>query len=394
MMIKQLRLDGFLSFAPGSEPLEMRPLNVLIGPNGAGKSNVLEAFELIAATPHDLAAAIRASGGSANLLWKGKPEAREAEIDVVLDRGGTPMKRDMRYRMSFAPVAGRMKLLDEAIEECTPQPGEDDVYFYYRFQRGDPVLNLRSAEGGLLRPRRLRREGLLPDQSVLSQRKDPDQYPEITWLGSRLPAIQFFTEWTFGRYTPVRRVQDTALPENQLLPDSRNLALVVNHIELEGETQIEALLKEFFPRFERLRVGIRAGTAELRWFESGFRAPIPAARLSDGTLRFLALLATLLSPSPPPLLCVDEPELGLHPDSIALLAEVFVDASTRTQLVVTTHSDTLVSALSDQPEAVVVCERPGASTALRRLEPERLASWLDAYRLGDLWGMGVLGGNP
>lgn len=188
--------------------------------------------------------------------------------------------------------------------------------------------------------------------------------------------------------------KDTALPEDQLLPDSRNLALVVNHIKLEGETRIEALPKEFFPRFERLRVGIRAGAVELRWFESGFRAPIPAARLSDGTLRFLALLATLLSPSPPPLLCVDEPELGLHPDSIALLAEVLVDASTRTQLVVTTHSDTLVSALSDQPDAVVVCERPGASTSLRRLDPEGLASWLEDYRLGDLWGMGVLGANP
>ena len=128
--------------------------------------------------------------------------------------------------------------------------------------------------------------------------------------------------------------------------------------------------------------------------ESGFTTPIPATRLSDGTIRFVALLATLLSPSPPPLVCIEEPELGLHPDAVALLADLLIEASDRMQLVVTTHSDVLVSALNTQPEAVIACERPGAGTQLRRLEAEKLASWLDKYRLGDLWRMGELGANP
>ena len=94
------------------------------------------------------------------------------------------------------------------------------------------------------------------------------------------------------------------------------------------------------------------------------------------------------------MVCIEEPELGLHPDAVALLADLLVEASQRMQLVVTTHSDALVSALTNQPAAIVACERPGAGTVLRRLDPEKLASWLDDYRLGDLWRMGELGANP
>ena len=97
---------------------------------------------------------------------------------------------------------------------------------------------------------------------------------------------------------------------------------------------------------------------------------------------------------PPPLVCIEEPELGLHPDALAIIAELLVEASTHTQLLVTTHSDSLISALSNQPDAVIACERPGPGTELRRLNPEKLASWLEEYSLGDLWRMGELGANP
>ena len=101
-----------------------------------------------------------------------------------------------------------------------------------------------------------------------------------------------------------------------------------------------------------------------------------------------------MSPSPPPLVCIEEPELGLHPDAVALLADLLVEASERMQLIVTTHSDALISELTNQPEAVVTCERPGDGTVLRRLDRESLRGWLDDYRLGDLWRMGQLGANP
>ena len=392
MLIRQLRLDGFLSFAPGSEPFELRPLNVLIGPNGSGKSNFIEALGLLAATPHDLAATVRAGGGAREWLWKGQPSANSVEIEAVLGGESTPTMRNLRYRLNLGPVRTRLELLDEAIEEVAPSPGNDDVYFYYRFQRGRPAINIRTVAGDTVE-RRLRREDLLPDQSVLAQRKDPEQYPEVTWVGRSFATIQTLADRTLGRHTPARDPQPADLPEDRLLPDGSNLALVLNQFEHAGDTRIDDVLKEFFPRFERLSTRITGGTVQFYLHESGFKAPIPATRLSDGTLQFLVLLATLWSPSPPPLLCIDEPELGLHPDAVGLLADVLVEASTRMQLIVTTHSDALVSALTGQPDAIVACERPGAGTVLHRLDPATLASWLEDYRLGDLWRMGELGAN-
>ena len=120
---------------------------------------------------------------------------------------------------------------------------------------------------------------------------------------------------------------------------------------------------------------------------------IPATRLSDGTLRYLCLLAILLHPDPPPLIAIEEPELGLHPDIIPQLAKLLVAASERTQLVVTTHSDVLVDALTSQPESVIVCEKVDGESQFRRLDADQLKEWLEKYTLGQLWSMGEIGGN-
>ena len=93
------------------------------------------------------------------------------------------------------------------------------------------------------------------------------------------------------------------------------------------------------------------------------------------------------------MICIEEPELGLHPDAVALLADVLVEASSRTQLIVTTHSDALVSGLTDNVESVLVCEYR-AGTEIKRLDSAQLKHWLDRYRLGDVWRIGQLGGNP
>lgn len=394
MAIKQIRLDSFLSFAPDSPAFELGPLNVLIGPNGSGKSNLIEAFELLAGAPSNLAKAVRDGGGVREWIWKGPGDAAEAVIDTLLTGG--PTGRPIRYRLNFGAVGERLEVMDEAIEEEKPSSLENpDVFFYYRFQRGKPVINFKHQPVGLqLGPRHLERDSLEPDQSVLSQRKDPDQFPEITWVGNEFSRIQTFREWSFGRYSEIRKPQPTDMPSDYLMPDTKNLALVLNQIEHRGGQILNQYLKRFFPRFERLTTRVSEGTVQFYLHEPGFRTPVPPTRLSDGTIRFLALLAILLVPAPPPLICIEEPELGLHPDATPLLAELIVAASKRTQVVVTTHSDALVSELSDHIESVVVCEREGAGTTLRRLESERLRFWLEKYRLGEIWRIGEIGGNP
>ena len=100
-----------------------------------------------------------------------------------------------------------------------------------------------------------------------------------------------------------------------------------------------------------------------------------------------------LSSIPPPLICIEEPEIGLHPDILPIIAELLIEASQRTQIIVTTHSDILVDALSHVPEAVLVCEKESNATSVRRLSRDELGEWLNEYSLGDLWLRGKLGGN-
>jgi predicted ATPase len=152
-------------------------------------------------------------------------------------------------------------------------------------------------------------------------------------------------------------------------------------------------LRKFYPAVADITMKIHGGTVQLFVHEQGLGQPVPATRLSDGTLRYLCLLTLLCHPTPPPLVCIEEPELGLHPDILPTVADLLIGASHRTQLIVTTHSDVLVSALTEIPEAVLVCERDETGTRLRRLDPERLKDWLEKYSLGELWRMGELGGT-
>jgi predicted ATPase len=388
-----LRLDGLLSFAPGSETIPLTPLNVLIGPNGSGKSNLIEAVELVRATPTAFASAIRDGGGAREWLWKGDGGSGSATIEALI--AGTASVPDLRYRLAFTSSGQRTEVTDEVIEEARKRRANaQDVFFYYRFQSGRPAINVREVGKNGWTERHLERQSLLPDESVLSQRKDPDLYPELTWVGQQFGRMQTFREWSFGRYAALRQPQPADLPTNELAPDSRNLGLILNQLEhSDVGPELNRLLTRFLPRYQRFSTLIQGGTVQFFLHEKGLKAPVPATRLSDGTIRFLAMLALMLAPSPPPLVCIEEPELGLHPDALLLLGEVLVQASVRTQLIVTTHSDTLVSALTDQADSVLVCEHIG-QTQVRRVESEKLRHWLEKYRLGEIWRLGKLGGNP
>jgi len=392
MFLKSIRLDGFLSFAPDAAPIELKPLNVLIGPNGSGKSNLIEAVELLHAAPTAFAAAIRDGGGVQEWLWKGEKANRPTTMEAIIV--GPDMEPDLRYGLTFAANGQRTEVIDEFVEEAWKRiESEKDVYFFYRFQHGRPALSVRTNRGGR-ESRRLKREDLKPDESVLSQRKGSDVYPEITWLGQQFERIQTFREWSFGRYAPLRQPQPADLPTDLLLPDSRNLGLVLNELEhTDAAIEFNNLLGRFLPRYERFSTRIQGGTVQLYLHEAGLKSPMPLTRLSDGTIRFMAILALLMTPTPPPLLCLEEPELGLHPDAVALLADLLVDASSRMQLIVTTHSDVLISGLTDHPDSVLVCEHRGG-TVLQRPNLDELAYWLERYRLGEIWRIGELGGNP
>ncbi len=400
-LVRTIQLSNFLSYGQNEEIIELGPLNVLIGPNCSGKSNLIEAFGLLQTTPKDLTAPIREGGGVSEWLYKGDKATPAAEINVTVNCPDVSIP--IRYRLSFTQVGQRFELVDEAVEDEHPTTrNEDDVYFYYRYQRGNPVMNVRpipsesdEASKESRAKRYLRREDMDIEQSVLSQRKDPDQYPELTYLANQFSKIKLYREWNLGRFTPPRLPQKADLPEDFLLEDASNLGLVLN--DLQHQAGIKQLILEklsiFYEPVEDITTKIHGGTVQIFLHEKGMTQPVPATRLSDGTLRYLCLLTLLCHPTPPPVLCIEEPELGLHPDILPTIAELLIDASDKTQLIVTTHSDVLVSALSDCPESVLVCEREDMGTHLRRLEKDQLKEWLDKYTLGELWRMGEIGGT-
>jgi predicted ATPase len=399
-LLKSIRLRNFLSYGPSAPAVDLLPLNVLIGPNSSGKSNLLEAVDILRATPSDVTQPIRDGGGVEDYLWKGLATKRvptsEIEATVSYPEGNGPLK----YRLAFTMVGQRFEISDEAVENPEPDLGETDVYFYYRYQLGRPILNVRTkpeaqAASRVSREKRsLRHEDVVVGQSILSQRKDPDQYPEVTYLGNQFTKVRLYREWNLGRNTEPRKPQKVDLPGDFLSENANNLPLVLNDLENRSETRkiINEYLNKFYESAEAVTSRLFGGTVQLIVHEKGLKE-IPATRLSDGTLRYLCLLAVLCHPEPPPLVCLEEPEIGLHPDILPTVADLLVQASERGQLIVTTHSDILVSALTERAESVLVCDRDEGGSRLTRLQSDKLKDWLDKYPLGELWRMGELGGT-
>jgi len=187
----------------------------------------------------------------------------------------------------------------------------------------------------------------------------------------------------------------TSIRQDYLDGAGDNLALALHHMDFKGlHERIRTYLNRFCDRFKDVKVRLDGPIAKTYIEESGLLEPLVSWRLSDGTLKFLCLLAVLLEKEPPPLICIEEPEVGLHPEAIQIVAEALVDASERTQLIVTTHSEALIDALSDRPEDVLVTERDfDNGTQFKRLDSKQLSVWLERYTLGALWRKGEIGGN-
>lgn len=392
--IKGLRIKNLLSFGPDAKYLALAPLNVLIGPNGSGKSNFLEAISLLQAAPKDLSAPVKEVGGVRDWLWKGA-SSPEASLEVLVENPKGQMA--VRHVMNFTEHGSRFELVEEWIEEERAQPGKTAPHFFYRFGNGHPVLKeapgKEAATQGMdaEKTRELKRETLNPEQSILSQVKDPERYPVLAHLDSIYSRIALYREWTFGRYTAPRQEQKADLRTDSLMTTCENLALVLTNIHGKARQRMLEALKALYPEIEDFRVPVNAGRVQLFLEEGSYS--VPATRLSDGTLRYLCLLAILCHPEPPPLICIEEPELGLHPDVMPELSRLLVEASERTQLIVTTHSNILVDSMTERPESVIVCEKHEGQTEMTRLKKDELSGWLDKYRLGQLWTKGQIGGT-
>lgn len=386
ILIHRLAPRNFLSFGPENRGIELKALNVLIGPNGSGKSNLIEAISLMRAAPKEFADVTRKGGGAVEWIWKGDPKG-VASVEVVIEHPHSEIP--LRHVIEFRAEAQRFKLVDERVTESIEPPwGGEVISYYHGLKDGKPkVLTTAGTE-------RLVSDALVrPDCSIVSQLFDPSSYAELASLSQNYEKVRIYREWAFGRSAVFREPQQADMRNNFLEEDFSNLGLFLSKLRKtpKAKKAIIENLKQLYDGLTDFDVVAEGGSVQVFFTEGDF--VIPAARLSDGTLRFLCLLAILCDPDPPPLICIEEPELGLHPDILPTVADLLKSASERTQLIITTHSDILVDAMTETPECVVICEKHAGKTEMKRLSSDELAVWLEQYRLGQLWIDGQLGGK-
>lgn len=347
-MLRHIHVAGYRSVRDLT--LDLRPINVLTGPNGCGKSNLYNSLVLIGrGAQGELARAIAEEGGTPSIFWAGGERVR-------LQRKRPPKRvtlgfeaEDYGYELQVglpAPnehalaATGREKTLfalDPRVKEECIWPSETKRRVLM-LKRDEPSAWLRNADGNMV----TYPFSILKQESVLSQIIDPHLYPEISAVRSQILSWRFYHHFRTDMDSPLRQPQ-IGVQTPVLSRDGSDLVAALQTILEIGD---ERVLRETIDEaLGGARVIIDASETEtlftLRLQVPGLLRPLHPRELSDGQLRFLCLCAALLSPRPPSLLALNEPETSLHPDLIDPLARLIVQAASNTQLWITTHSQAL-----------------------------------------------------
>jgi len=348
-------------------------LTVVTGPNGSGKSSLYRALRLLAdSAGNGAVAALAREGGLESAMWAGSPDEGRS-----MRRGrGRPLARGGDQRRLLLGLAG-----DEfgyAVDLGLPPPGTSmfgsDPEIKAESVWAGPVLRpaavlaergasgavrIRAAGGGWDRP-----PGFLkPYDSMLSQSADPQRAPELLVLRERIRSWRFYDQLRADAQAPARTARiGTRTPV--LSHDGADLAAAVQTIRETGDAQaLDEAVGRAFPG-SRVEVTAAGGRFEMALRQPGLLRPLRAAELSDGTLRYLLWAAALLTPRPPEMLVLNEPETSLHPELIGPLAYLITAASASTQIIVVTHAQPLVTAFGDSPARVLELVKEDGRTLL------------------------------
>lgn len=354
--LSRLKLEGYKSIKECD--LELRELNVLIGPNGAGKSNFIGFFKLIQqALEGNLQRFISKNGGPDSFLHFGRKKTPQLKAEVYFGNNG--------YKFAL-----------EATNDNRMMFASEDFWWNVK---GDWNISAGHFE------------------SLVEREKKFTRIYEYT-----VPVMKKWRVYHFHDTSESALVkQPHSIADNEYLrPDGKNLAAFLFRLKQHHPAAYDRIVKTirlvapFFGDF-RLRKGVdNPDMIELEWSELGEDEPFKAHHFSDGTLRFICLATVFLQPEElqPGTILVDEPELGLHPYAIKILAALIRSASKTKQVIVSTQSVTLLNEFD--PENLIVADRKGGSSVLRRIGKDELTDWLKEYTIGELWEKNILGGRP
>lgn len=365
--LTSITIRGFKSVR---ELIGFRPeaLTVLVGPNGAGKSNLISFFRFLSwalSTPGQLQEYLGRVGGASVLLHEGPERTRDIEcsLEFVTDAGVA----EYGFRLAYA-AGDTLIYTDEN----------------YRFSRnGSPSAARWTELGAGHREAELVRRAEAGDRTAKS----------IRWLVRKMVVHQFHNTSDTARVRQKWDITDS----RWLKEDAGNLAAVLFRLESEQPeyyARIVETIRLVMPFFADFVLEPQYDRILLRWRERGTDYVFSAGQAADGMLRLLALITLLQQPEQdlPEVLILDEPELGLHPYAIEVVAGLIRAASKQVQVIVATQSVSLIDRFS--PEDLVIVDRRDRQSCYRRLEPDELSAWLADYTLSELWEKNVIGGRP
>jgi len=357
-----ITVKGFKSIA-SIENLKLGAINVLIGPNGSGKSNLIGVFRFLQSVREGRLQEYAGKVGIDNLLHFGPKLTSRLSIEFTFagaDAASYALALEPGFAVELLPVSEIARQTLDGVES---------------------VEHL---------PRYLREAGISHAEA---------QGPAARWIAGRMAQWRLYHFHDTGELSPIRRAAD--LEDNRALrPDAANLPAFLYLLQ-QRHPQTYSLLRRtvqlvipFFDDFLLRPSPLNPGKIKLEWRHRESDAYFDAWALSDGALRFIALAAVFLQPPElrPPLILVDEPELGLHPYAISLLGGLVRMGAVQSQVILATQAPLLLDEFT--PDDVLVVERQGHATSFRRLDAARLESWLADYSLGELWEKNELGGRP
>lgn len=368
MPLNQIKVKGYKSIR--DLDLNLTNLNVLIGANGAGKSNFVSLFKLLNNIIEcNLQRYVMQEGGSESLLYYGQKFTDKIQIYLKFDLQGAHYNA---YHCILAPTIDDRLVFEE--ENC--------LFHHYAYDK--PYT-----------------EGLGSGHKESNLMENSQSKKIASYVYDSLKSWKVYHFHDTSDTAKVKRIG--SINDNQYLrPDASNLAAFLYMLKNTKEEFYLAirdtirLVNPFFNDFLLRPIPGNEDFIRLEWHERGSDYPFLAHHISDGTLRFMCLATLLLQPKLPSTILVDEPELGLHPYAIVVLASMIKSASERTQIVISTQSVSLVNQFD--VENLLIVERNENNgmyeTAISRIDPQRLLSWLEEYSLGELWEKNVLGGRP
>ena len=379
-----ITVKGFKSIA-SIEKLRPGALTVLIGPNGSGKSNFLSVFSLLHTVVEGrLQEYVGKAGGAERVLHFGSRVTERMEITLSFRDGKT------KYRIELQPsqldeLIPSIEVI-EMIDEPDAGPVTISIHGGIDKEAGiNPGVRIHSLEMGTGSRGEMRRNERMEE--------------ELKYVRDLLARMRLYHFHDTGFHSPMKKTAD--VHDNRYLRfDGSNLAPFLYLLRKRHEGSYGSIVRtvrQVAPFFKDFVLGPRPenpDTIRLEWEHVGTDAYFDASSLSDGTLRFMAIATLFLQPVEyrPSVILLDEPELGMHPYAITLLASLIRQASVDTQVIVSTQSSLLVDHF--EPEDVVVADRVDGGTQFTRLESSKLAVWLEEYSLGQLWEKNELGGRP